>query len=69
MNETLARKLIALANRFRVQMLSEVTDSNAEDAQRAAWFKHPSSGNNGSFLFRLGENAAYLDNLANRIMF
>jgi len=68
--ETLARTLIALANRFRVQMLSELPHNSVEDAQRAMWFERPSSGNSGlSFLFKLGENATYLDNLANRINF
>lgn len=63
--ETLARKLTNTANRFRIQMLSELPHQMPEDVQRAAWFKHPSSGDS-PFLSKINENATYLDNLADR---
>jgi hypothetical protein len=68
--EAFARIIIAAANRIRAQMVKFVgpLQSTPDDANRAPWFEKPSPDERGlTLLYKLKENADYLDNLAGRM--
>lgn len=61
--------LIAVANRVRSEMLGRLVPSNRqpEDDLKKAWFEKPRSDKSLAFLYKLDENADYLEQLAQRM--
>ena len=62
-------ELIAVANRVRGEMLGRLVPSNRQpdDDLKKAWFENPRSDKSLSFLYKLNENADYLEQLAQRM--
>lgn len=67
-----ASGMIAKANAVRKEILNRLSlsEKSSNDEKRGVWFEHPAEGVSSpthTFLFKLLENADYLQNLASRL--
>jgi hypothetical protein len=65
-----AKKIIATANRLRAEMVKRLAPSERyqQDEVKTTWFENPVSEKSLSLLYKLDENANYLERLAERVL-